>query len=58
MKESMLVIIAYNCNHDHSKFSHLIPITVTFKDLDSSNLPNFSESVLLKIEKFITRKNL
>lgn len=57
-KDSILVVVAYNCNHDHTKFSHMIPLTVTFRNLETCNLPDFSQHCLLKIENFIGRNIL
>ena len=37
-KDSVLIVAAFNCNHDHTKFSLLIPISLQFKNLDRANL--------------------
>ncbi len=58
VRDTMLVVVAFNCNHDHTKWSQLIPLSVTFKNLDTSNVPNIAYHVLMHIEKFIIRKSL
>ncbi len=58
-RDQILVVVAFNCNHDHTKFSLLIPINLQFKNLDRANVTeNMTRYMTSHLEKFIAQKKL
>ena len=58
VQSRMLCVIAFNCNHDHSKFSQLIPVELSVVNLSKCNVPNLSLSILAAIEKRLNQLSM
>lgn len=58
VQNRILCVVAYNCNHDHSKFSQLIPIELSIANFSKCNVPNIALSILAAIEKRLSQLSM